>query len=46
MSTWHEVWDAIASDFGDLDAARAARIGTRLLMAAVLGGAIGFEREW
>jgi putative Mg2+ transporter-C (MgtC) family protein len=39
------VSEAVASDFGDLDAVRAARIGTRLLLAAVLGGAIGFERQ-
>ncbi len=46
MSTWQVIWDAIASDFQDLDAARAARIGTRLFIAALFGGAIGFERQW
>jgi putative Mg2+ transporter-C (MgtC) family protein len=45
MSTWHAVWDAVASDFSDLDAPQAARVAVRLLFAAVLGGAIGFERE-
>jgi putative Mg2+ transporter-C (MgtC) family protein len=45
MSTWQAVWDAVASDFGDLDVARAARIGTRLLIAAVFGGVIGFDRQ-
>lgn len=45
MSTWHAVWEAVAADFTDLDAAQAARVGVRLLFAAVLGGAIGFERE-
>ena len=46
MSTWQAMWEAIASDFVDLDAARSARIGVRLLMAAVFGGLIGFERQW
>jgi putative Mg2+ transporter-C (MgtC) family protein len=46
MNTWQVMWEAVASDFQDLDAARAARIGTRLLMAAVFGGLIGFERQW
>lgn len=45
MSSWQAVWQAVASDFADLDAPQAARIGVRLLFAAVLGGAIGFERE-
>jgi putative Mg2+ transporter-C (MgtC) family protein len=45
MSTWQAVWQAVASDFADLDAPQAARIGVRLLFAAVLGGIIGFERE-
>jgi len=46
MQTWQAICEAIASDFEDLDAARAARIGVRLLIAAVFGGAIGFERQW
>jgi putative Mg2+ transporter-C (MgtC) family protein len=46
MSTWQAMWEAVASDFVDLDAARSARIGVRLLMAAVFGGLIGFERQW
>jgi putative Mg2+ transporter-C (MgtC) family protein len=45
MSTWQAMWDAVAGNFGDLDAASAARVGTRLLAAAVFGGAIGFERQ-
>lgn len=45
MSTWQAVWQAVASDFTDLDAPQAARVGVRLLFAAVLGGALGFERE-
>src|SRR5258708_5458982 len=46
MSTWQIMWDAVASDFTDLDAARSARIGIRLLIAALFGGVIGFERQW
>ena len=46
MSTWQAVWEAVASDFADLDAARSARIGVRLLLAAAFGGLIGFERQW
>lgn len=46
MDTWQAMWEAVASDFTDLDAARSARIGVRLLMAAVFGGLIGFERQW
>jgi putative Mg2+ transporter-C (MgtC) family protein len=46
MQTWQALWEAIASDFTDLDAVRAARIGVRLVIAAVFGGVIGFERQW
>ena len=46
MSTWQIMWEAAAGDFADLDAARFARIGVRLLMAALFGGLIGFERQW
>lgn len=46
MDTWQAMWEAVASDFVDLDAARSARIGARLLMAAAFGGLIGFERQW
>jgi putative Mg2+ transporter-C (MgtC) family protein len=46
MSTWQMMWEAVASDFTDLDAARSARIGVRLLVAAVFGGLIGLERQW
>ena len=46
MNTLQVMWDAVVSDFGDLDAARSARFGVRLLMAALFGGLIGFERQW
>jgi len=46
MSTWQSVGEALASDFADLpDAAQFTRVAVRLLMAAVLGGIIGYERE-
>lgn len=41
-----EIIDAIAGEFSDLsDAGRAAVVVFRLLLASVLGGALGFERE-
>jgi putative Mg2+ transporter-C (MgtC) family protein len=46
MSTLESISQAVAADFSDIpDAAQAARIIVRLLVAAVLGGIIGFERE-
>jgi putative Mg2+ transporter-C (MgtC) family protein len=46
MSTWQTVWDAAAADFADFpDAGQLTRTTIRLLMAALLGGAIGYERE-
>ncbi len=43
---WHEVIDTIRGEFSDLpDAAQVTRIAVRLLMAAILGGVLGFERE-
>lgn len=46
MSTLQIMWEAAASNFADLDAAPSARVGVRLLMAALFGGVIGFERQW
>src|SRR5262245_48961122 len=41
-----EVWAAVRDDFSDLsDAGQFARIAVRLLLAATLGGVLGFERE-
>jgi putative Mg2+ transporter-C (MgtC) family protein len=41
-----EIVDAIAVEFGDLaDAGQAAVVVFRLLLAAMLGGALGYERE-
>jgi putative Mg2+ transporter-C (MgtC) family protein len=46
MTTWQSISQAVAADFSDIpDAAQAARIVVRLLIAAILGGLIGFERE-
>jgi putative Mg2+ transporter-C (MgtC) family protein len=42
----NEIWKAIAEDFADLpDAAQATRVVLRLILAALLGGVLGFERE-
>lgn len=43
---WHEVWATLQAEFADItDAAQLTRVTVRLLMAAVLGGILGFERE-
>ena len=46
MSTWQTIWHTLAGEFADLpDAAQFTRVTVRLVFAALLGGAIGFERE-
>jgi putative Mg2+ transporter-C (MgtC) family protein len=43
---WHEIGSAIRDEFSDLpDAGTATRIAVRLLVAAILGGVLGWERE-
>jgi putative Mg2+ transporter-C (MgtC) family protein len=43
---WHEVWRGIQSDFADLPGvAEVTQIVLRLLLAALLGGLLGFQRE-
>ena len=43
---WYEIVDAVRADFSDvLGAAEAARITVRLLLAALLGGVLGWQRE-
>ncbi|TCT19159.1 MgtC/SapB family protein [Thiobaca trueperi] len=43
---WQAVIDTLVADFSDLpNAAEAARITVRLLIAALLGGLLGYERE-
>jgi putative Mg2+ transporter-C (MgtC) family protein len=46
MNTWQMIGQTLAADFGDIpDVAQATRVIVRLALAALLGGAIGFERE-
>lgn len=43
---WQEIGSAIAGEFADLaDLGEMTRLCTRLVLAAVLGGLLGFERE-
>jgi len=40
-------WDEVVANFSDLPSAEfVVRIALRLSMAALLGGALGFERKW
>jgi putative Mg2+ transporter-C (MgtC) family protein len=42
-----EVWEGIAAEFSDLPSIEsAARLFVRLMLGALLGGLIGYEREW
>lgn len=47
MSAWlGQIWDAIRADFSDLPDARTVTVLVlRLVVAAILGGALGYERE-
>lgn len=43
---WHEIWNTVLSEFSDIpDVAQMTRITLRLLVAAALGGLLGYERE-
>ena len=43
---WQEIWNTVLSEFSDVpDATQATRIVLRLLVAAALGGLLGYERE-
>jgi putative Mg2+ transporter-C (MgtC) family protein len=43
---WQEVWNTVLSEFSDVpDVAQITRITLRLLIAAALGGLLGYERE-
>ncbi|WP_225781072.1 MgtC/SapB family protein [Xenophilus sp. Marseille-Q4582] len=45
-SAWDAVTDVVAAEFSDVpDLAQLVRIGIRLLLAALLGFILGFERE-
>jgi putative Mg2+ transporter-C (MgtC) family protein len=46
MGVWLEIWNTVLSEFSDIqDATHITRIILRLLVAAALGGALGYERE-
>jgi hypothetical protein len=46
VGMWQEVWNTMLSEFSDIsDATHITRITLRLLVAAVLGGLLGYERE-
>jgi putative Mg2+ transporter-C (MgtC) family protein len=46
MGIWTELVDGLAEDFSDLPSLKlTVRLVARLLIAAVLGGLLGFERE-
>lgn len=47
MTGWlQQVWNTVREEFSDLpDAAQVARVTLRLLIAAMLGGVLGYERE-
>lgn len=41
-----DIWRTVLAEFSDIpDLATLARVGVRLLMAAILGGILGYERE-
>ena len=43
---WQEIWNTVLSEFSDIpDATQVTLITLRLLVAAVLGGLLGYERE-
>ncbi|TVT88165.1 MgtC/SapB family protein [Pseudomonas sp. RGB] len=43
---WSEVWQTLQAEFADIgDAKQLTQITVRLLIAALLGGILGFERE-
>lgn len=43
---WQDVWTTVLSEFSDIpDATQTTRITLRLLVAAALGGLLGYERE-
>lgn len=43
---WEEIWSTVLSEFSDIpDASTMTRISVRLVVAAVLGGVLGYERE-
>ena len=46
MSVWQVIWNTVLSEFSELtDVAQITRIILRLLLAATLGGLLGYDRE-
>ena len=46
MGTWDTIWNTIDAEFSDLgSAAEVTQLVVRLLLAALLGGLLGLERE-
>ena len=46
MSTWQRITDTVVSEFSDVaDLEQLTRVLVRLLLAALLGGLLGLERE-
>ena len=46
IGMWQEIWNTVLSEFSDVpDAMQVTRIVLRLLVAATLGGLLGYERE-
>lgn len=44
---WEEIWQGIQAEFSDLPSVESiTRLFVRLMLGAVLGGLIGYEREW
>ena len=43
---WQQVWQTLQAEFADIgDARQLTQVTVRLLIAAILGGILGFERE-
>jgi len=43
---WNEIWTTVVSEFSDIpDLSTMTRIVVRLVLAAILGGILGYERE-
>ena len=43
---WQDVWNTVLSEFTDIsDVTQSTRITLRLLVAGILGGLLGYERE-
>ena len=43
---WHLAWQTLQAEFADIgDARQLTQVTVRLLIAAILGGILGFERE-